>query len=402
MILGLQLSLALRYVFTHEQAPLSRFLSLLAAAGLVLAVALMSIVLSVMNGFDTEMRTRILAVVPHLSVMEAGGLDDPDGLQASLRLDTRIAAMTPFIELQGLAQSGSRVRAFAGIGVVQTEDWLLPGMLNEWSPGGNGVWVGTGLAAQLALSKGSSVTLIVPSSGAQAAAVVALPVVGLVATQTELDQALMLLPIDQARSLLGYPDATVSGIKVQLRDVFAAASMAGQLQPLLEPTQYVRHWGFTHGNLYAAIQMSRDLMVILMAAVILIAAFNVVSGLVLLVTDKRQEVAILATMGFGPRQIAGVFLILGGIIGAVGSLIGVAIGYLVSVNIGGWVAAIERAFGFQFLNTDVYPIAFLPSAPDSADFLLVAVIASAACVLAAVYPAMKAAQLAPARVLSEA
>jgi len=275
-------------------------------------------------------------------------------------------------------------------------------MLNEWSVDGNGIWVGIGLAQQLALTEGASVTLIVPSSGMQAAAVVALPVAGLVATQTELDQALMLLPIDQARSLLGYRDATVSGIKVQLHDVFAAPSMAGQLQPLLAPTQYVRHWGFTHGNLYAAIQMSRDLMVILMAAVILIAAFNVVSGLVLLVTDKREEVAILATMGFGPSQVAGVFLILGGIIGAAGSLIGVAIGYLVSVNIGGWVAAIERSLGFQFLNTDVYPISFLPSAPDSADFVLVAVIASGACVLAAVYPAMKAAQLAPARVLSEA
>jgi len=400
MTVGFRLGIALRYILTREQAPLSRFLSVLSVLGLVLAVALMAVVMSVMNGFDREMRTRVLAVIPHVSVMGAGGLDQWEDLSLQLQSDGNVQSVTPFVELQGLIQYGRQVEAFAGVGVAYPKDWVLPTMISG-SDLSQGVWVGQRLGVRLGASLGDRVSVIIPESVNRSARAYTLTISGWLTTQTEADDALVLLPLEEAQDFVGFDSATVSGLKVQLQDVFFAPWFAQGLQYTLKPTQYVRHWGMTHGNLYAAIQLSRDLIVILVAAVVLIAAFNVVSSLVLLVTDKREEVAILSTMGLPPKAIASVFLWLGSLIGVAGSLAGVLLGYVLSLSASSMVAGIERLFGVHFLNTDVYPIAFLPSDPQIGDFVLVAVIAVIACALAAVYPALKAAHIAPADVLSE-
>lgn len=400
MNLRFRLGIALRYVLTREQAPLSRFLSLLSVTGLVLAVALMAVVMSVMNGFDREMRTRVLAVIPHVSVMGAGGLE-PSDLTEQLLSNADVQSVTPFVELQGLVQNGKQVEAFVGVGVSDPSSWLLPGMISNDQPK-PGVWVGERLGRRLNASVGDRVSVVIPDSGEQKARAYTVTIAGWLSTQTEADDALILLPLQDAQRFVGYDSGKVSGLKVQLHDVFLAPWFAQGLQYTLAPTQYVRHWGMTHGNLYAAIQLSRDLIVILVAAVVLIAAFNVVSSLVLLVTDKREEVAILSTMGLQPAAIASIFLWLGTLIGIVGSALGVALGYVLSISITSIVARIEHVFGVNFLNTDVYPIAFLPTDPQAGDFVLVAFIAIAACALAAVYPARRAAQIAPAEVLSEA
>ena len=395
-----RLGIALRYVLTREQAPLSRFLSVLSVIGLVLAVALMAVVMSVMNGFDREMQTRVLAVIPHVSVMGAGGLE-PSGLIEQLQNNADVKSVTPFVELQGLVQNGKRVEAFVGIGVSEPRSWVLPAMAS----GGKteqGVWLGMRLGQRLSANVGDRVSVVIPDSGDRKARAHVVTVAGWLTTQTEADDALMLIPMQEAQRFVGYEPSVVSGLKVQLQDVFLAPWFAQGLQYTLAPTQYVRHWGMTHGNLYAAIQLSRDLIVILVAAVVLIAAFNVVSSLVLLVTDKREEVAILSTMGLKPRAIASIFLWLGTLIGVVGSVLGVLLGYVLSLSITSIVARVEQALGLHFLNTDVYPIAFLPTDPQLGDFVLVACIAIVACALAAVYPARRAAQIAPAEVLSEA
>ena len=396
-----RLSIALRYVLTREQAPLSRFLSLLSVLGLVLAVALMAVVMSVMNGFDREMRTRVLAVIPHVSVMGAGGLDQPQNLMQRLQGNADVHSVTPFVELQGLVQNGSQVEAFVGVGVSDPRLWVLPSMISKVTTT-PGAWIGQRLGQRLQATVGDRVSVIVPESDGQKARAHTVTIAGWLATQTEADDALMLLPLSDAQRFVGFEAPAVSGLKVQLHDVFLAPWFAQGLQYTLEPTQYVRHWGMTHGNLYAAIQLSRDLIIILVAAVVLIAAFNVVSSLVLLVTDKREEVAILSTMGLQPEGVGSVFLWLGTLIGVLGSVLGVGLGYVLSISITSIVASIERMFDVHFLNTDVYPIAFLPTDPQLGDFVLVAVIAIIACALAAVYPARKAAHIAPAEVLSEA
>jgi lipoprotein-releasing system permease protein len=400
MSIWFRLSIALRYVLTREQAPLSRFLSVLSVTGLVLAVALMAVVMSVMNGFDQEMRTRVLAVIPHVSVMGAGGLE-PQGLSEQLLSNADVQSVTPFVELQGLVQNGRQVEAFVGVGVADPRSWVLPSMISVGEVE-QGVWVGERLGQRLGANLGDRVSLVIPDAGDQKARAHTVTIAGWLSTQTEADDALMLIPLQDAQHFVGFETSKVSGLKVQLQDVFLAPWFAQGLQYTLAPNQYVRHWGMTHGNLYAAIQLSRDLIVILVAAVVLIAAFNVVSSLVLLVSDKREEVAILSTMGLQPSGIASVFLWLGTLIGVVGSALGVALGYALSTSITSIVASIEQIFGVHFLNTDVYPIAFLPTDPQLGDFVLVGLIAIIACALAAVYPAHRAAHIAPAEVLSEA
>jgi len=367
--------------------------------GLVLAVALMCTVLSVMNGFDTEMRSRILAVVPHLAVMEADGLSIDSPLIETLAQDPRVADVSKFIELQGLIERGGKVSAFLGVGVEAPEAWLLPEMIEARSS--SGILVGRLLAMDLGLEIGGSVNLIVPGKSRQTAKVQAFEVAGFIETATEVDNSLVLLPLDRAAHFLNFGSARVSGIRAQLKDVFEASSLAQELRFTLEPTQYVRHWGMTHGNLYAAIQLSRDLIVILVAAVVFIAAFNVISSLVLLVTDKQKEIAMLATMGAEPGHIISIFLYLGALIGLIGSLVGGFLGALLAFNITAMVSFVEQALDVQFLNTDVYPIAFLPSDPSLGDFILVVLVGLIACILAAIYPAIRAARLQPATVLTE-
>jgi lipoprotein-releasing system permease protein len=253
----------------------------------------------------------------------------------------------------------------------------------------------------LGLEIGGSVNLIVPGKSGQTAKVEAFEVAGFIETATEVDSSLVLLPLDRAAHFLNFGSARVSGIRAQLKDVFEASSLARELRFTLEPTQYVRHWGMTHGNLYAAIQLSRDLIVILVAAVVFIAAFNVISSLVLLVTDKQKEIAMLATMGAEPGHIISIFLYLGALIGLIGSVVGGFLGALLAFNITAMVGFVEHALDVQFLNTDVYPIAFLPSDPRLGDFVLVVVVGLVACILAAIYPAIRAARLQPATVLTE-
>ena len=367
--------------------------------GLVLAVALMCTVLSVMNGFDSEMRSRILAVVPHLAVMEVDGLPIDTSLIQTLSEDPRVADVSTFVELQGLAERGGKVSAFLGVGVETPETWLLPEMIEGNTK--SGILMGRLLATDLGLDLGDSVNLIVPGKTRQSAKVEAFKIAGFIKTATEIDSSLVLLPMERATELQGFEPGRVSGIRAQMRDVFDAPNLARELRFSLEPTQYVRHWGMTHGNLYAAIQLSRDLIVILVAAVVFIAAFNVISSLVLLVSDKQKEIAMLATMGAEPAHIISIFLYLGGLIGLIGSLFGAFLGALLALNITAMVSFVEQILGVQFLNTDVYPIAFLPSDPTLSDFILVVAVGLIACILAAVYPAIRASRLRPATVLTE-
>ena len=207
--------------------------------GLVLAVALMCTVLSVMNGFDSEMRSRILAVVPHLAVMEVDGLSIDTSLIQTLNDDPRVADVSTFIELQGLAERGGKVSAFLGVGVETPENWLLPEMIEGNTK--SGILMGRLLAIDLGLDVGDSVNLIVPRKTRQSAKVEAFKIAGFIKTATEIDSSLVLLPMERATELQGFEPGRVSGIRAQMRDVFDAPNLAKELRFSLEPTQYVRH-----------------------------------------------------------------------------------------------------------------------------------------------------------------
>lgn len=412
MTSGERLRLALRYTFPSGRGHLTTFLSSLSILGLVLAIALLVVVLSVMNGFDKEMRERILALVPHISVYSHLPLEDYQGTVQQLRAHPEVVAVTPFAHFDALVMRGRDIETAQGIGLAAEADAGLETLLAMLEPSARDVFLqrqdalilGAALAQRLGVVAGDTVTLIVPgerkmnrSSSARFENVL---LAGVINTGTELDQHVAVVPLPLASQLAGLGTG-VSGFRVSTDNLFQVQRIAWELTASLPPGYYSTHWMMTHGNLYAAIQLSRDLVSILLFSIIAVAAFNVVSSLVLVVLDKRGNIAILRTLGASRGDVAWVFMLQGAMIGVVGVLIGGILGAVISFAVPHLVASLESLLGLQFLSTDVYPVSFLPVDVRVTDILWVGSIALAMCVLAAIYPARRAARLAPAVALNQ-
>lgn len=406
-----QLRLATRYSFAFGRGYLSTFLSSLSTLGLVLAVALLVAVLSVMNGFDREMRERILSLVPHVTVQAVDGMPDWQALQKTLSQHPDVLSASPFIAFDALFLRGSSVQTAAGLGLAANDSALLaalPASVRQAVEGRDDALVlGAALAARLQASVGDSLTLLVPRTTAgqsltagSAAVMGRFTLVAVAETGTELDESLALVPLQRAAELAGL-EGQVSGLHLRSRNLFQVSRLAWELVEELPPGYYATHWMMTHGNLYSAIQLSRDLVSILLYSIIGVAAFNLVSSLVLVVFDKQGDIAILRTLGASGMAIAGVFLIQGGLIGAVGVGLGLLLGVGLSLSLPGLVSALEGLLDYRFLDTDVYPVSFLPVDVLVSDLLGIGSVALLMCLLAGLYPAIRAAHLAPARVLHE-
>ncbi|MEM1111079.1 MAG: FtsX-like permease family protein [Pseudomonadota bacterium] len=414
MNLATLLRIALRNTFAWGKGYLSSFLSSLSMAGLVLAISLLITVLSVMNGFDKEMRERILGLVPHITIYSHLPMRDWRDVMAQLASDEQVESVAPFVEFDSLFMRGSTIETARAIGLALVDEeggelrqarllQLLPeDELRAFIADPRGLALGQGLAGRLGVVPGDTVTLIAPAEGnalsARAARFETLTLRAVLRTDTELDQSAAFLALPAAAELAAMGDA-VSGLRVTTRDLFAVSDTAWHLLNSLPPGYYSTTWMMTHGNLYAAIQLSRDLVTILLLSIIAVAAFNVVSSLVLVVFDKRGGIAILRTLGAAPRHIALVFLLQGGLIGLVGVVLGTLFGVGLSLSVPQAVAYLEEWLGFRFLNTDVYPVSFLPVDILPRDIAVVAGAAFIMCLLAAIYPAVRAARLAPAAVL---
>jgi lipoprotein-releasing system permease protein len=407
-----RLRVALRYTFALGRGNLSTFLSSLSMLGLVLAIGLLIIVLSVMNGFDKEMRERILSLVPHVTVYSHLPLQEWREPAALIAAHPEVEEVSPFVQFDALLMRGSDIETAAGIGLDVDDGKLLRRMLAGLGEGAasafrqrdDGLVLGVGLADKLGVSVGDRLTLIAPGDGRDqalhAARFETVYLAGILDTGTELDQATALVHLPLAAQLAGrYGE--VSGLRVVTADIFRAPQVGWELTQNLPPGYYSTNWMMTHGNLYAAIQLSRDMIAILLFSIIAVAAFNVVSSLVLVVFDKRGNIAILRTLGASPRDIAWIFILQGGMIGTVGVVMGCIVGILGSLAVPALVAGIEQLMDMRFLNTDVYPVSFLPVDLLPGDILLVAAVAFTMCLVAAVYPARRAAALAPAQVLNQ-
>ena len=365
-----------------------------------------------MNGFDKEMRQRILGMVPHITVQAAAPIRDWHTVAARLRSHPQVVDVAPFTGFDALFMHGKRIETARGIGLDGAAELtsrrllraLSAAQVEAFSGDPDGLVLGVGIADKLGVTPGQQVTLIVPGSGPGAASRgtrwhrVRLSAV--LDTGTELDQSTALLHLPLASRLAGL-DTAVSGLQVVTRDLFAVSRIGWELMNNLPAGYYTTNWMMTHGNLYSAIQLSRRLVAVLLLSIIAVAAFNVVSSLVLVVFDKRGDIAILRTLGASPADIAWVFIAQGAMIGLVGVALGAALGALGARAVPTVVAGLERVLGMHFLNTDVYPVSFLPVDLLARDVLLVAGAAFAMCVLAAIYPARRAAALAPALVLNE-
>ncbi|MEQ9464948.1 MAG: lipoprotein-releasing ABC transporter permease subunit [Haliea sp.] len=401
------LRIAVRYSFAFGRGYLSTFLSSLSTLGLVLAIGLLIAVLSVMNGFDKEMRERILALVPHITVYGQQPLQDWQTLASDLQAHPEILSAVPFVQFDALFLRGTSIETAVGVGLQPNGDQgllaALPAPLRaQFAAAQDGLLLGNGLAGRLGAEVGDTLTLIVPTAGGREAATrfASVTVTGLLVTGTELDESAAVVHLAQASQLAGL-EGGVSGLQLQSRDLFGVSQLGWELLGSLPAGYYTTNWMMSHGNLYAAIQLSRDLVSILLFSIIAVAAFNVVSSLVLVVFDKQGDIAILRTLGASGGDITWIFLLQGAMIGLVGAVLGALCGVVLSLGIPPLVAGLEQLLGLHFLSTDVYPVSFLPVDILAVDVALVTAVAFAMCILAALYPARRAARLAPALILHQ-
>lgn len=404
------LYLGRRYFASGSSSRLASFISLLAMTGLVMGVAMLIIVLSVMNGFDREMRERILAVVPHVQLFDRGGIADWQRLAARIGERPGVVEATPFTGFQGMINARGRIQAVTVQGLLpealdSTMARVLPAETGQWlaaGGAGNGLVLSRSLADKLGVEPGHRLTLIVPrvgEGGRQLAPVVKVfSLAGIFDTHTAEDVGLALVHLDTAGALTGLGDRP-QGLRVSLTDVFAAREFGYGLLRELPGTFTFMDWFQTHGNLHQAIQMSRQMVGLLILLIVAIAVFNVVSMLIMTVVDKRPAIATLKTLGADNGTILGIFFVQGSLIGLAGVGAGLVLGVLGALYVPDLVAGLEALFGLRFLNTEIYPIDYLPSQLRVADVVTVAVTALVLNFLATLYPAWKAARVRPADIL---
>ncbi len=410
-----ELRLGWRYTRAGRATRRNGFISFISAVsmlGIALGVAALIIVLSVMNGFQKEVRDRMLGVVSHIEVYAADGGAVPDlpGLLTTLRQHPAVLGAAPFISAQALLARGEDMK---GVLVRGIDPQLEPqvsdlgsqaqaAVLAQLQPGRWGLVPGRDLALNLGVLPGEPVTLVVPSGQVTPAGVVPrmkqMDVVGVFASgHYEYDSALALVHVEDAARLFRLEGP--SGVRVKLRDLHQAREVAADLQTQLGAGFFVRDWTQQNRTWFAAVQVEKRMMFIILTLIVAVAAFNLVSTLVMTVTDKRADIAILRTLGASPRSIMGIFVVQGAMVGVIGTLSGLLLGLLVAFNIDVIVPALERLFNASFLPRDIYLISRMPSEPLASDIVPVAVISLLLAFVATLYPSWRASRVNPAEAL---
>lgn len=411
MFRPLSFYIGLRYTAAKRRNHFISFISLTSMLGLMLGVAVLIIVLSVMNGFDRELKQRILGMVPHATIQGASGpLEDWEEIDRRVQEHPRVLAAAPFIQGQGMVTGGGDVRGVMLSGIVPEqeatvsiiENHFIDGNLDELKPGEFGIIIGRLMANSLRLQVGDKLTVVLPEASVTPAGVLPrlkrFTVKGIFSVGAELDGNYALIHMDDAARLMR-TGGRAEGVRLLVDDLFAAPRVVNQVAQDLGGRYYVSDWTRTHGNLFQAIRMEKTMIGLLLMFIVAVAAFNIVSTLVMVVTDKTADIAILRTMGATPGRIMRIFIIQGAVIGIFGTLMGTALGIFGALNISGFISWLEGLMGHQFLSADVYFISYLPSQLQWQD---VAIISSAGMVmslLATIYPAWRASRVEPAEAL---
>jgi lipoprotein-releasing system permease protein len=387
------------------------FISGVSMLGIALGVAALIIVLSVMNGFQKEVRDRMLSVVSHVEIFGPGGgvLPDPQATMAQARRNPQVIGAAPFIAAQALVARGEDMRGAIVRGIDPAREPevtdLAAGMkpvLAKLVPGQFGVVVGAELARALGVVVGDPLTLIAPSGQITPAGVVPrikqMTVVGTFDSgHFEYDSGLVLIHEQDAAKIFRLEGPT--GIRLKLKDLNQAPEVAAELSASLGGDLLVRDWTRQNRTWFAAVQVEKRMMFIILTLIVAVAAFNLVSTLVMTVTDKRADIAILRTLGASPSSIMGIFVVQGAAVGVIGTLLGVGLGLLVALNIDVIVPALEHAFHASFLPKDIYLISKMPSDPRESDIMPIALISLVLAFLATIYPSWRASRVNPAEAL---
>ncbi|WP_300656721.1 lipoprotein-releasing ABC transporter permease subunit [Pseudomonas sp.] len=402
-----------RYTRAKRRNHFVSFISLTSMIGLALGVLVMIVVLSVMNGFDHEMRTRVLGMVPHATIESASPIDDWRSLADKAMENPQVVAVAPFSQMQGLLTHEGKVQKVLINAVDPLEevkvsiigDFFQQGRLQDLEPGAFGIVIGDKAAAKLGVTLGDKITFVAPEVTVTPAGMFPrlkrFTVVGIFHVGAgEIDGYVAMTHVQDLARLQRRQADQVQGIRLKVGDLFQAPRTAWELaQTLGEREYYARDWTRTHGNLYQAIRMEKAMIGLLLLLIVAVAAFNIISTLVMVVTDKKGDIAILRTLGATPGQIMAIFMVQGTVIGVVGTVIGALLGIFAALNVSAAIAALERALGIRFLNADVYFIDYLPSQLMLADVLLVCAAALVLSFLATLYPAWRAARTQPAEAL---
>lgn len=400
--------IAWRYAQARSGSHLLGFISRLSMAGLVIAVALLITVLAVMNGFEHELRTRILRIVPAVTLYpEEGDIDRWEEKALVVLKNKKVMAASPLIEAQGLLVMGMEaepVLLFATDPEAESrlshfEEFTDAASWQAWCADPQSVLISEKMASKLDIVAGSTAVVMLPGSGADQAepSIVSLRVAGLYKTGTEIDNNLVMAQLPLLQNY--YRIDGVSAIRFTVDNWLDADKVAWELIQTLPRGYYLKTWFQTHGNLYQAIQMSRQMVVLMLTLIIVIAAFNVVCSLVLVVTDKRGDIAILRAMGVPNRRIMHIFMLHGLLIGATGTLIGAVLGCALALGMPAIAETLQAVFGVRFLSTDVYPVNYLPSDLRAVDVGFVVGSALVISALASLYPAWRATKVQPADIL---
>ncbi len=405
--------LGLRYTAAKRSNHFISFISLISILGILVGVMALITVLSVMNGFEKELRERILGVASHATISRyEGALQDWQGIAETAQGHPEVTGTAPYVEGQVMFVKGSQVTGAMVRGVAPEQEPavsdvhrnMLEGELDALEGGDYGVVLGSELAAYLGVERGDRVTVVTPETSVTPAGVMPrlkrFTVAGVFEVgMYEYDRSTGFIHLADARTLMRMEEGGVTGVRLRLDDMFRAPAVSDELSVELGSGYRVSDWTWRHANFFQAVRTEKTVMFVILALIVAVAAFNIVSTLVMMVTDKQSDIAILRTLGLSPRGVMGVFLVQGALIGVVGTALGVLGGVALSLNIGDIMPALESLFGIELLPSNIYYISDLPSDLQTTDVVRIGALSLGLSVVATLYPAFRAARTQPAEAL---
>ena len=412
MALPYELLIGLRYTRAKRRNQFVSFISMISMLGIALGVTALIVVLSVMNGFQTELRGRILAVVSHVQISGASGeMSDWPHVAEQAAQQPGVIAAAPYVQAQGMLSYEQSVRGAMVRGIVpDLEDkvadfrsHMKKGSFDTLVPDAFNIVLGSELARALGVTVGDKVTVIAPQGSVTPAGVVprlkSFTVTGLFEVgMFEYDSGLALIDMQDAQRLYRLDDR-VSGVRLKLEDLFKAPYIVQQLATHLDTEAYISDWTRSHANFFRAVQIEKNMMFIILSLIVAVAAFNIVSTLVMAVTDKQADIAILRTLGASPGSIMSVFMVQGALIGFIGLGLGVAGGVTLALNVDVVVPFIERMLGTELMSKEVYYISNLPSELQWKDVITITAVSFVLSLVATIYPSWRASRVNPAEAL---
>jgi len=412
MALPYELLIGLRYTRAKRRNHFISFISMISMLGIGLGVAALIVVLSVMNGFQKELRTRILGVASHIQITGVNGeLENWPALAAQAMNHPEVKASAPFVQSQAMFAVENGVKGALIRGILPDQEdrvadfraTIKSGSLDDLRPGEFGVVLGADLARSLRVFTGDKVTVIAPQGTVTPAGVVprlkSFRVVGIFEVgMFEYDSGLALIHLADAQTLYQMGDR-VTGVRLKVDDLFQAPRITRELARFIDADAYLSDWTKSHANFFRAVQIEKNMMFIILSLIVAVAAFNLVSTLVMAVTDKQADIAILRTLGARPLSVMAIFVVQGALVGFIGLGLGIVGGVALALNIDVVVPFIERVLGVHFLSKEVYYISDLPSELQWSDVWGVTLIAFVLALLATLYPSWRASRVNPAEAL---